>query len=83
MKYIKIITMEFKDRLRELRTDQGILQKDLAKYLNVSNTTVSEWERGNNQPDIKTLIAIAKYFNTSVDYLIGYETEDGNKNTDN
>ncbi len=69
--------MEFKNRLKELRIENGLLQKDIAQYLNVRNTTISAWETGDNEPDIYTLIKLAKFFKVTIDYLVGYETEDG------
>lgn len=71
--------MEFSKRLKELRNEKGLYQKDIAKLLNVRNTTVSAWETGDNEPDIDTLKKLATIFNVSVDYLIGYENEDGSK----
>lgn len=52
-----------------------MLQKDLAKLLNVRNTTVSAWETGDNEPDLKTLAQIAKIFAVTTDYLLGLTDE--------
>jgi transcriptional regulator with XRE-family HTH domain len=58
-------------RLLELRTEKNLSQRDMAKILNISQGTYNNWENGNTQPSIEQLIAIAKYFGVSVDYLIG------------
>lgn len=65
----------FADRLKELRKENHMRQKDLADILNVRNTTVSAWEIGDNEPDIKTLIALSKIFKVSIDYLVGNSDE--------
>lgn len=65
----------FGERLKELRKENNMLQKDLAKLLNVHNTTVSAWETGDNEPDLKTLAQIAKIFAVTTDYLLGLTDE--------
>ena len=58
-------------RLKELRLEMGLSQKKLGEILGVCNQTVSFWETGSREPDLDTLRDIAKYFDTSVDYLLG------------
>ena len=60
----------FGKRLRELRIEKGISQRNLGKIFNVCNQTVSFWETGSREPDLDTLKSIAKYFDVSVDYLL-------------
>lgn len=55
--------------LRELRGDKT--QKELAKEWNISQVTYSNYEKGKREPDIDMLIFIAKYYRTSIDYLVG------------
>lgn len=57
-------------RLRELRKMRGISQLKLALDLNTSQNTISRYETGEREPGIKELIALADYFNVSVDYLL-------------
>lgn len=71
----------FKNKLKELRKENNITQKELAKFLNVRNTTISAWEVGDNEPDLTTLVKIAKYFYVTTDYLLGIENEDGTHKT--
>ena len=62
---------QFGKKLRELRKEKGISQKELGARLNVCNQAVSFWETGSREPDLDTLREIAEYFETSVDYLLG------------
>lgn len=61
----------FGKRLRELRLDMGISQKKLGDILEVCNQTVSFWETGSREPDLDSLKKIAKFFDISVDFLLG------------
>lgn len=60
-------------KLKEYRTKSKITQKDIARMLNIPQTTYSSYETGKVEPDIKTLIALAKLFNISIDALLGQE----------
>ena len=61
------------NRIKELRQANGVKQSDLAKAINVSQATMSEYETGKYEPDIATLRKIAAYFSVSVDYVVGGE----------
>lgn len=61
----------FDKRLKELRQKRNITQWQLAEGLNLSPSSITMYENGRRLPDIPTIINIAKYFNVSVDYLIG------------
>ena len=61
----------FDIRLKELRKGKGITQEQLAKDLEVNNTTISIWERGVRMPDINTIEQLAVYFGVSTGYLLG------------
>lgn len=59
-------------RLRDLREEKGLTQKDLAQILGLSSkSTITNYEQNNRDPDYETLIKIAKYFEVSIDYLLG------------
>lgn len=60
-------------RIRELRAEKGVYQKDLAKLLNLANQTISGYETGRSEPSIEALIQMADYFQCSVDELLGRE----------
>ncbi len=59
------------DKLKKLRNERGISQQALADIIGVSQQSINKYENHNIEPDILTLIAIADYFDVSVDYLIG------------
>ena len=57
-------------RLKELREDKDLNQTQIAKYLNMSQTGYSKYETGENDIPTKILIELAKFYHTSVDYLL-------------
>lgn len=57
-------------RLRELRKARGISQLKLALDLSTNQNTISRYETGEREPGIVELIALADYFDVSVDYLL-------------
>lgn len=59
------------DRLKELRKDKGLTQKDLGDILGVGKTTISMYENGNSTPNDEIKLKICDYFDISLDYLIG------------
>ena len=61
--------MEFR-RLRDLREDHDKFQKDVAKLLGISQQYYSEYENGNRTITIEHLIKLAKFYNTSIDYIV-------------
>ena len=62
----------FAQRLRELREEKQVTQKNLAEILGLnSRTTITNYEQNDREPDFETLIKIAKYFEVSIDYLLG------------
>lgn len=61
----------FKDRLRKLREEKDITQKELATILGIGSTAVNGYEMGINTPTFDRLIKLADYFNVSIDYLCG------------
>ncbi len=64
---------EFGERLRMLRIEKGIGQIQLSKELEVGKSIISLWELGKCEPTLSKLIAIAKFFGVSIDYLAGLE----------
>ena len=59
-------------RLRELRLEKKISQQQLADILHVTQQSIHKYEDGIAEPDLDIIIAMAKFFDTSVDYLIEY-----------
>lgn len=58
-------------RIRELREDRDLLQKDMAELLNCSQVAYSRYELGLRDIPTDVLIILAKFHNTSVDYILG------------
>lgn len=58
-------------RIRDLREDNDLTQETLAKILNVKQTTYSKYELGKINIPVESLIKLAAFYKTSVDYLIG------------
>ncbi len=61
----------FSDKLRQMRKKMGITQAKLAKKLKVSPSTIGMYEQGRREPDAEMLVKMAKFFDVSVDYLVG------------
>lgn len=62
----------FCERLKELRQEKHIGQEELAKRIGVSKGLISLWENGLREPKMSNIMAIAKFFDVSVDYLVGF-----------
>ena len=63
----------FCERLKELRAEKGVGQVELAAQINVSKGIISLWENGLREPKLSNLIVLARYFEVSIDYLVGLE----------
>jgi len=59
------------ERLKQLREEKNLYQKDVASYLGVDRTTYVKYETGSSEPNVDMLNKLAKFFNTSVDYILG------------
>ena len=68
--------MEIGKRIRQMRTNKGVTQEDLATYLGVSNQAVSRWETGITMPDINLLPSIALFFGVTIDEIFNPSPED-------
>ncbi len=64
--------MDFKKRLKELRTEKNLSQADIGKLVNMSKMAISHWEKGHSEPSIDQLILLARFFDVSIDYLVGF-----------
>lgn len=58
-------------RLRALREDRDLSQSEIARYLNVHQTTYSDYELGNIEVPVSILVKLADFYNTNIEYLIG------------
>lgn len=59
------------ERIRDLRLDAGLTQKEVAKVVNVKQNTYSQYEIGVLNYPLDVVIKLAVYYGTSVDYLVG------------
>lgn len=70
----------FGEKLKELRKEFNITQKQLAELLCQAQSTIVYWEKNEQEPVISSLKKLCQIFNVTSDYLIGLEDEFGNKN---
>ncbi len=61
----------FGKTLRYLRNEKGITEEELGQILGYSNQTISFWEIGRREPDLDTIVKIAKFFDVTSDFLLG------------
>ena len=85
---IKGSTMEFNEKLQELRKKKGLTQEELAEKLYVSRTAISKWESGRGYPNIESLKSIARFFSVTIDELLSSNeiltiAEENNKQNEN
>lgn len=59
------------NRIKQLRTEKGMKQTELAKILKIGQATMSNWETGRSEPDYDALIEMSEIFGTSIDYILG------------
>lgn len=64
---------KFAVRLKELRESRRLTQSNLAKELKYTQTTIAKWESGDRTPKINDIVALAKFFGVTTDYLLGVE----------
>lgn len=62
-------------RIRDLREDKDLNQTEIAKILGMSQTGYSKYETGENDIPTSILIKLAKFYNTSTDYILGLTNE--------
>ena len=63
------------NNLRKLRLEKNLSQQALGEIIGFSQQAINKYENHDTEPDIATLISIADFFNTSVDFLIGHTSE--------
>ncbi len=60
----------FGKRLKKLRLEKGVTQEILAQEIHVTRQTISGWERGRSEPDLSTLLCLARFFDVTIDELL-------------
>ncbi|WP_196593481.1 helix-turn-helix domain-containing protein [Pectinatus sottacetonis] len=74
-----MLKSRFTYRLKEVRKKMGLTQKEAAKRLNIGYTKYNHYETGRNEPDMDTIILLAKFYKVSIDYLMGNDDNCINK----
>lgn len=62
-------------RLKDIREDRDLTQQQIANFLHIKQNTYSQYENGKRQLPVDTLIALARFFGTSTDYILGLTDE--------
>lgn len=70
------MVLKIGDILKKLRMERSLTQEEMAEHLGVSFQTISKWERGAGYPDITMLPVLARYFNITIDELLGMNDSD-------
>ena len=70
LKLLWSLFMNYQKKLKELREDHDLFQKDVAKILNISQQYYSEYENGKRPLPVDHLIRLCKYYKTSADYIL-------------
>ncbi len=70
--------MTIGNKIRELRTEKGLLQKELALKVDFAQSQISNWEKGTTEPSANALIKLADFFDVTTDFLLGREDDFGN-----
>ncbi len=65
--------MKIGNRLRDLREEEGLLQKDVAKALGISRSTYTNYEQGTREPSLDMVVKLCDFYKVSADYLLGRE----------
>lgn len=68
--------IEFGNRIKKLRIENGLTQEELGKKLNVGKSTIANYESGYSEPEGEKISKLASIFNVSIDYLLGNNSED-------
>ena len=67
--------------LKEHRENAKLTQTELAKRTGIKQQNISRWEKNTHIPNVMDCITLASFYQISIDYLVGYENEDGSKNS--
>ena len=70
--------IDISTKLRDLRLEKNLKQKEVAKALNIATNTLSQFENNKGRPSLDVLLAFADFFGCSIDYLVGREDDFGN-----
>lgn len=71
--------MIFNERISDAINESKYSQKEIAKLLNISESNITNWKKGQNLPSVEILYKLCILLNESADYLLGLEDEIGTK----
>lgn len=63
--------MKFSERLKGIRKENGMTQKDVYERLGISPNGYASYEQGRTEPNVETIVQLCKIFEVSADYLLG------------
>lgn len=63
----------FSERLKELRVERSLTQRQLAQAVGLSQTAITQWENKLREPSASVIITLSRFFNVTTDYLLGEE----------
>jgi len=66
---------KFSERLKELRTEKGLTQQQLANATGISQNAIAFWENEKRLPIVNAVIVLAKFFNVTTDYILGIKDD--------
>lgn len=69
------------ESLKLHRNNAKLSQSELAKRTGIKQQNISRWEKNTHIPNVMDCVILANFYQISIDYLIGYENDDGTKNT--
>ncbi len=75
--------MNFSKIAKELREEAGLSQQKLADKIGLSSSAIARWELGQSEPGCNAILAYAKFFDVSADYLLGLEDDFGARTATN
>lgn len=67
------------ESLKQHRENAKLTQTELAKRTGIKQQNLSRWEKNTHIPNVMDCITLANYYQISIDFLVGYENEDGTK----
>lgn len=74
--------MALNDKIREARKKLGYTQKKVAREVGISNTALSNYEKGYREPDLETIKRLAKFYQISMDTLLNFKLDEENQPLD-
>lgn len=65
-----VAMIQIDENIRKYRRKKGLSQQDLADIIGVSHQAISKWERGENYPDLLSLVSLSQFFEVDINHLV-------------